>query len=272
MLAIWHGDLDAATPYLTDALSRLRSLGNAQVHMEALYLLGYVAALRQDRETARARFTEALAVAQAGGWSVPISWALEALGTCAREEGDLQRATSLFAEALTISRDQGTATNCLNSLGYVAAVTGRAEQAVRLFGAGAATWERIGGGTRASHQQARLDESIAPARAQLTADAFAAAWAAGRELPLADAIAEALTVAREVTSAPVTPPDAPAGLTTREQEVLRLLAAGKSNQQIGEALFISSRTAQTHVTHLLAKLCVTNRTEAAAFAHRHGIA
>ncbi len=62
------------------------------------------------------------------------------------------------------------------------------------------------------------------------------------------------------------------GLTPRELDVLRLLAAGRSNEQIGEALFISPRTAQTHVTHLLAKLGLANRTEAAAFAHRHGLA
>ena len=66
--------------------------------------------------------------------------------------------------------------------------------------------------------------------------------------------------------------EAPLPLTAREAEVLLLIAAGRSNQQIGEALFISPRTAQVHVTHLLAKLGLANRTEAAAFAHRHGIA
>jgi DNA-binding CsgD family transcriptional regulator len=54
--------------------------------------------------------------------------------------------------------------------------------------------------------------------------------------------------------------------------VLRLLAAGRSNQEIGEALFISPRTAQTHITHLLAKLDLPSRTAAAAFAHERGLA
>jgi DNA-binding CsgD family transcriptional regulator len=60
-------------------------------------------------------------------------------------------------------------------------------------------------------------------------------------------------------------------LTPRETEVLRLLAAGRSNRQIGETLFISAKTAGVHVSNILTKLSVTSRTEAAALAHRHGL-
>ena len=66
--------------------------------------------------------------------------------------------------------------------------------------------------------------------------------------------------------------DSPAGLTAREQEVLRLLVAGRTNREIAAALFITHRTAMTHVTHILAKLNVASRTEAAAWAVRHGLA
>jgi DNA-binding NarL/FixJ family response regulator len=62
-----------------------------------------------------------------------------------------------------------------------------------------------------------------------------------------------------------------AGLTPREVEVLRLLVAGQSNPQIAESLFISPRTATTHVTNILAKLGVDSRTEAAAHAVRDGL-
>jgi DNA-binding NarL/FixJ family response regulator len=61
----------------------------------------------------------------------------------------------------------------------------------------------------------------------------------------------------------------PAGLTAREMEVLGLLAAGLSNRQIGEHLFISAKTAGVHVSNILAKLTVTTRLEAAAWAHRN---
>jgi DNA-binding NarL/FixJ family response regulator len=61
------------------------------------------------------------------------------------------------------------------------------------------------------------------------------------------------------------------GLTSRELDVSRLLAHGRSNREIGEALFISPRTVNFHVTNLLAKLELDSRAAAAAFAVRHGL-
>ncbi|WP_260613276.1 response regulator transcription factor, partial [Streptomyces sp. WAC05858] len=58
------------------------------------------------------------------------------------------------------------------------------------------------------------------------------------------------------------------GLTPRERDVLRLVAAGRSNRQIAEELFISPKTASVHVSNILAKLGVSSRGEAAAVAHR----
>jgi DNA-binding CsgD family transcriptional regulator len=61
------------------------------------------------------------------------------------------------------------------------------------------------------------------------------------------------------------------GLTDREREVLLLLAAGRSNPEIAQALYISAKTASVHVSNILAKLGVGGRVEAAAVAHRLGI-
>jgi len=58
------------------------------------------------------------------------------------------------------------------------------------------------------------------------------------------------------------------GLSTREWEVLELVAAGRSNAEIAEVLFISPKTASGHVTHILDKLGVNNRVEAATIAVR----
>jgi DNA-binding CsgD family transcriptional regulator len=61
------------------------------------------------------------------------------------------------------------------------------------------------------------------------------------------------------------------GLTAREHEVLRLLAAGRSNREIATELFIAPKTASVHVSNILAKLGAASRTEAAAIAHAEGI-
>jgi DNA-binding NarL/FixJ family response regulator len=60
-------------------------------------------------------------------------------------------------------------------------------------------------------------------------------------------------------------------LSAREIEVLRLVAAGRSNGEIAERLFITRKTAGVHVTHILNKLGVSNRVEAAMAAARLGL-
>jgi DNA-binding CsgD family transcriptional regulator len=71
-------------------------------------------------------------------------------------------------------------------------------------------------------------------------------------------------------------PDLPDGavltaLTSREREVLRLIAAGRSNREIASVLFIAPKTASVHVSNILGKLGAASRTEAAAIAHREGL-
>jgi DNA-binding CsgD family transcriptional regulator/tetratricopeptide (TPR) repeat protein len=78
-------------------------------------------------------------------------------------------------------------------------------------------------------------------------------------LDLADPLAPA--------ARPATPAD-PFGLTAREREVLRHLCAGHTNRRIAKTLYITEKTASVHVSRILMKLGVTNRTEAAAVAHR----
>ena len=60
-------------------------------------------------------------------------------------------------------------------------------------------------------------------------------------------------------------------LTSREREVLRLIAAGRSNREIASVLFIAPKTASVHVSNILGKLGAASRTEAAAIAHREGL-
>lgn len=61
------------------------------------------------------------------------------------------------------------------------------------------------------------------------------------------------------------------GLTEREQEVLHLIADGRNNREIAEKLFISEKTVKTHVSNILGKLHLDDRTQAAIYALRHGL-
>ena len=104
----------------------------------------------------------------------------------------------------------------------------------------------------------------------------AAIWATGRAVPIEEAVAEGLMVdlaAPSVCAAEVPNGAAAAGsmasaLTEREHEVLALLCEHFTDQEIAERLFASPRTVSGHVSHIISKLGVANRREAAAMAAR----
>ncbi|MCT9143253.1 response regulator transcription factor, partial [Streptomyces violarus] len=92
--------------------------------------------------------------------------------------------------------------------------------------------------------------------------------------PLAEsaiALAQRARLPLAPASEPALAPAESLGLTSRERDVLRLVAVGHTNRRIAEELFISPKTASVHVSNILAKLGVSGRGEAAAVAHRLGL-
>ena len=144
----------------------------------------------------------------------------------------------------------------------------------------AKTWEGLGCPHLAGYAwwrgaEAQLDAGLSRAAVTMLRSAAAAAdghapllgqirsLAQRARIPL-DSPAHAVSAASPDTSTPYR-------LTGRELAVLRLLAAGRTNAQIGAELFISPRTAGVHVTNILRKLGVANRVQAAALAERAGL-
>jgi len=209
----------------------------------------------------------ALRLLQEEGYSEGIILALGDLGNLARDQGDNARALALFREALVLGRNHpGTrfVTEVIEAVGIVAA-GGQAERATRLLSAAKAQRDRLGLRYRVREDQAALEQAVAAARAVLGEAAFATAWAAGRSLTPAQAIAEALD--------PLVPPTSTHGisLTPREDDILRLLVAGQTDPAIAAALFISVRTVEHHVARIFAKLGVHTRTAAATAALANGL-
>src|SRR3569833_2789654 len=235
--------------------SETRWLGDG--HEDALRpqtLPGLAAALRVtgDESAAASAAERALTVARTGGMPRVTADALEERARLAAPA----EAEKLHHEALAIRAEHGLWTSCvgsLDALARLAADTGARTEADRLS---------------AAYARACTDMGIAPHR-----QGPAPASAEGEALDVRpDAEGEALAVraaveyARRARGPRRRPATGWAGLTPAERSVVRLAAEGLSYPAIGTQLFMSRSTVKTHLSHVYAKLGVTNRTELATFA------
>jgi DNA-binding CsgD family transcriptional regulator len=160
-------------------------------------------------------------------------------------------------------------------LAEAAALSGQAASAVRLWGAAAGLRAALGTPLPPT-ERGRHERAVTASRVALGQAAFAAAWDAGRVLPLGQAVAEALALVVDPSAGtdavPASAPGARHGLTPREVEVLRLVVEGRSDREIAATLFVSRHTAANHVASILAKLELPSRAAAAGYAVRHGLA
>ncbi|MFN8635295.1 MAG: helix-turn-helix transcriptional regulator [Chloroflexota bacterium] len=111
-------------------------------------------------------------------------------------------------------------------------------------------------------------------------DRFTAEQLIGRRMSLDEAMDEAMRIRTTVPpSESATRPvrltaisENPDGLSAREVEVLKLMAAGATSKEIAAQLVISVHTVESHITHVYQKIGGRGRADAAAYAHRHGLA
>jgi predicted ATPase/DNA-binding CsgD family transcriptional regulator len=237
------------------------------------------------------------------------SYPLIGLGEVARAHGDEEEALRQFQAGVRQARDAGDLFALPQAIAGIAgtlAATGRWREAARFFGAAEAAceqaglpfethtwrWQRALGLPEPWQQghaalgEAELLHAAVRARGggafPPLPDSVAAAahWASGRAAPMTEIVAAALTVdlaaapSLLVDPAPATLPRSPEdslGLTRRERDVLALLCQRLTDPEIAEQLFISPRTASSHVSSVLGKLGVSSRREVAALAARQGL-
>jgi predicted ATPase/DNA-binding NarL/FixJ family response regulator/Tfp pilus assembly protein PilF len=283
-VAFAQDDYAAARTRYQESLALNRELDNKQGIAVALYNLGCVAHNQEDFATAQAFYEESLALHRELGARLYIAYALHALGSIAQDQGDYTTALAQHVESLTIWRDLGYRQGIVLALEDLAGLAAaqrsepEATRALQLAGAAAALREEMGV-PLATAEQSKLQRQLAPVYQTLTARSAKSAHDAGRALPLQHAVELALEAALAPKPAAPMPtfaaaaptPHDPAGLTSREIDVLRLVAAGLKNAQVAERLAISPRTVDAHLVAIYGKLGVNSRSAATRFAFKHNL-
>ena len=307
-LAVRMGDLELARPMLRDAAERAKTAGDAQ--FTAPIVAGLVELELADgrlddawttatdglRRVAQTEDAALLALLYAVAARVAADRALAADAA----HRDIERQIAI-ADALRLA-DEAAATiatmdraspTAADPLGYLALARAEAKRAggepgVDTWATAADHWSGLGRPWNTAYSRYRQGEALLAtgARSEATpvlAEARATAEVFGA-VPMRDAIDGLARRARLTLGVPTqaaavpaasageAPATDPFGLTSREREVLALVAEGHTNRRIADALFISESTAGVHVSNILGKLGVTSRTEAAAVAVRLGLA
>jgi excisionase family DNA binding protein len=268
LVASRQGKQDAAIAWQTEALPIARAIGDEWHTCVVLGNLGSSYFERGDYARGEALFDEALVLARRLGDTFGVAVNLYNLGCCALVIGNAPVCAERFHEVLGLTLTLGErhlASRVIDRVGVTLFLNDRPRPAARLFGAAAALRESIGD-SMFPIDDSFMMERIGEVRAALGPATYEAAWETGRSLPYEAATAEATALAAVVARAPGA---VDLGLTAREIEVLRLLADGKSDKEIADALFLARTTTSKHVATVIAKLGVESRTAAVAFALRH---
>jgi predicted ATPase/DNA-binding CsgD family transcriptional regulator len=279
-IALAEGDFDLAERFQREALAIRQEMGNGRGIAITNNNLGVIALQRDDLSVAHDLFEGGLRLAQDLGDAYTRAALQYGLGRIAVRQGDVAGALEWFERSLGLWRQMGarrSIAECLDGIAAAAALAGEAHAAARLLGAAAALREHLNVGIPARMHQT-IEELATDLRHRLGDETWLAERAVGRAMSLDDAIEAGFATVEAVRqsiaeqrAASAAPPNWDPGLTPREHEVLTLLVRGYSDKEIAEALFISPRTAMTHVSNILSKLEVTKRTAAANVAVLRGL-
>jgi len=242
----------------------------------ALNGLGLLAHQQGDVLTAIALHEEAVRIRRKDQDGGTLAISLANLGWALGEGSDLERAASLLRESVEIRWIRGERRALAEALAIsakIAAASGVSDTAARLLGG---AQRLIDTGFRLPPALEREMESVARIlRKSMGQALYEAAFASSRIIPLDNIVREALIYyqsARNVAaSAPSLPRTSDISLTPREKEVLQLIAEGKSDKEVADALFISRSTVARHVANIFLKIGVNSRTAATAHAFRQGL-
>ncbi len=277
-LALAQGNLDAAESHLGRALRLFRDGAPPEYAPDVYAPLAELALARGDLARAREVISEGLSrVDMRDHLHAPMLFAM-----AARVDGTWPAAELDQVLAPADGRQVPPIALAYQAVCRAEAARAGGAPAADLWRAAVDRWRALGAPYPAAYATWRQGEAtLLAGDRRAAAQRLAAAHATARRLratPLAREIEELAAVHRVSLDDPGRPPAVAAsdpaaalGLTAREMEVLALIAQGLTNREIGDALVISQRTADVHVSRIFAKLDVHNRVSAVAAAHRAGV-
>ncbi len=205
-----------------------------------------------------------------------MGWATLALADVRLRAGDFSESGRLLCDAARLARQTGDVFDGIEALERMAQWLGRMTSpasAVRCWAAAHAARAKYDFAAEPRETET-MEQALKKDRATMGQRGFDETWAAGSALGLAEALELGAT---SLAAEEIRPGASPSGthgrprLTPREHEVLTLLAAGRSDAEIAEALFISKKTASVHVANVKAKVGAESRVEMALIAVRLGL-
>jgi predicted ATPase/DNA-binding CsgD family transcriptional regulator len=246
---------DAAGARDATEVALRHTLPMREVFTKSINPLAEAALACGDLVTARQWADDCVAVVP--GWHQVVARIVRAFVAIAQGEPDLAERDAYEALAIAARvRAYLRLPDTLECLARLAVDGDNHPYAARLFGAAEAT-RKVTGEVRLPMYQADYDTAVAALREALGQDEFDAAWAEGTALSIEEAIAYAQRGRGERKR----PTSGWGSLTPMENDVVRLVAEGLGNKDIGARLFISPRTVQTHLTHVYAKLGLASRVQ-----------
>jgi predicted ATPase/DNA-binding CsgD family transcriptional regulator len=266
-------DLVVVEGQLHECVAQAQAVGYDEARARAFCSLGQVTLARGERDLARAQLGESLTLFRALGHQRGTAEALCALGQVLLVRGNCEAARECYAESLVLAQALGAheiLAASLEGLAALVAAEGEHLWAAQLWGTAAAL-RAAQGVPRPEAHRAGYEQAVATARQRVEGPAFAHAWEGGRTLTVEQTLCK-LERHLALQQVPVVlPPRYPAGLSAREVEVLRLVAQGQTNHQIAQALSLSKKTVDNHLTHILRKTACDNRAAVTAFAIQHAL-
>jgi predicted ATPase/DNA-binding CsgD family transcriptional regulator len=256
------GDLEAARATAEEIVRIGRGGGSRLDEAIGEWLLGMVGRSQERHDDARAHLEASRALSTDPRLPHTLGRSLLGLADLATEQEDLEEAWELAHDSLEVLDDYGDrvgAAAALETISDLAVTFGEPERSLRLLAA-SQRFHTDAGIARLGLQADRFERARDSAQAELDSDDATACWDAGSELSLADAIA----YARRGRGDRQRPQIGWASLTPVERDVVRLVAEGHTNAEIGQRLFISVNTVKKHLTHVYAKVDVDGRADLAA--------